>query len=169
MNADTTASYTYRAYRLYQLDIRALEGSIKADDYQLANWIRVSGPDTVRAVSYDAAPGVKRYEPEPSVLQEISRLTKILKIKRDNLKAIQERFEELKRNIRKTSELLQDLELKIFVMAWMNGMTNDEIATTLCYAPKTIRNIKSTIYHKMRDKGIAPRDKDRIAPQAPTC
>ena len=150
MTAEIKQSTMYQIYRKYQGDIKMLEEQISAYDRQLENWIKMSGPGLVHGVSYDTNPSIKQYTPELEVIGEIQRISSLLKIQRANLVIMTASFEKQKRIIRRTSNTLNDLELKVFVMGWMDGLTNEQIARELNYSLKRIKNVKTTIYSKMK-------------------
>lgn len=124
----------YQLYTSTKLYIESIEKVIESLENELKILINKSGPANVRAVTYDSIPGVAIKLPDEKVLERILQLRTAIDINKTNLRDWNDTFEQLKKSIIKKSKHLDDLNLKVFVAAWLEGKKNEEIAQELGYS-----------------------------------
>lgn len=146
---------TFQTFHNYQLEIQSLEAYIKANEICLDNWIRKSA--SMMAVSTAGNQdqqdlGIRSYQIDTTASNEITRINSLLEVQRDNLKVLRDAFDKQKRTIKRMNSSLKNIELEIFIAAFIEGLSNREIASRMHYEEKTIKNYKTTIYAKMHNR-----------------
>ena len=141
-----TSKNFYQQYQSMDLYIKSIEKTLESLNEELDNLIRQSGPQNVRAISYEPTQGVSIRLPDMQVLERIQELRAAIAINETNLKTWNRSLDELKRAvIKKAKQSESELQLKVFVAAWIEGKDNHVIASELGYSVGTIWNAKVEI------------------------
>ena len=141
-----TSKNFYQQYQSMDLYIKSIEKTLESLNEELDNLIRQSGPQNVRAISYEPTQGVSIRLPDMQVLERIQELRAAIAINETNLKTWNRSLDELKRAvIKKAKQSESELQLKVFVAAWIEGKDNHVIASELGYSVQTIWNTKTVI------------------------
>ena len=141
-----TSKNFYQQYQSMDLYIKSIEKTLESLYQELDNLIRQSGPQNVRAISYEPTQGVSIRLPDMQVLERIQELRAAIAINETNLKTWNRSLDELKRTaIKKAKQSESELQLKVFVAAWIEGKDNHVIASELGYSVQTIWNTKTVI------------------------
>ena len=141
-----TSKNFYQQYQSMDLYIKSIEKILESLYQELDNLIRQSGPQNVRAISYEPTQGVSIRLPDMQVLERIQELRAAIAINETNLKTWNRSLDELKRTaIKKAKQSESELQLKVFVAAWIEGKDNHVIASELGYSVQTIWNTKTVI------------------------
>jgi DNA-directed RNA polymerase specialized sigma24 family protein len=159
MTAVTSQTNMYSTYNYFDLEIYSQKKKIEGLEEQLENWIRKSGPMPVHAVAYDTVPGTSRIEPDDEVIFNINRLAALLSIERENLRILEEKFWQLKKQIKKTSEELDDKELRVFTARYIDNNSLYETAIHVNYSVSQVKRVLRGI----RDKIYGPDDQFRVS------
>ena len=146
LNNVTSSKNFYQQYQSMDLYIKSIEKILESLYQELDNLIRQSGPQNVRAISYEPTQGVSIRLPDMQVLERIQELRAAIAINETNLKTWNRSLDELKRTaIKKAKQSESELQLKVFVAAWIEGKDNHVIASELGYSVQTIWNTKTVI------------------------
>lgn len=132
----------YQSYTSTKMYVDSIEAIIKSLEKELKTLVDKSGPSSVRAITYDSIPGVAIKIPDEKVLHRIIELRAAIYINKANLMEWADTLDTIKRNITKKSKTLDDINLKVFVAAWIEGKKNEEIAAELGYSIGRIWNVK---------------------------
>ncbi len=139
----------YQSYQILSLDIKTQETLVRSFEKELDQIIKKSGPVNVRAVAYDAVPGVSQIVPDTAILERIQYLTAMISINRSVLEEKRQALREMKKAIQKVADEMGDKELKVFLAAWFEGKDISVIASEMYLSIQSVKWYKTKIYQKL--------------------
>lgn len=135
----------YNYIKSITLDISALSNRISSNKYERYLLIKKCEPSGVRSVAFDDYKVCKKVISDNDALAKIRKLSNDIAMDQMLLDEKKNILDNLREQGIKAASELNDLKLKIFIMAFIDNMSNEMIASELGYSIQTVWNNKVEI------------------------